>query len=230
MDDKPENKDGKPSLLLVNGMTFIEESHGDDYVLYQARQRRKLGDIVVDIFLEQVPNKGWWGALRLNGYFRIQLNLNRATLFPTPEIALLVTEEFLAEEQRVREVLEDMRKNEMSLRTFQHMPPRPPHIDPEKYFTPAVLEVHENIFTLYHFTNTEAAYRSWGKKQVAEIAFDLRLVHVYWKGWQAALRFSGSRSVMFEPAVDQLFLTPEKASERPQRNSKARSPLAKSRE
>lgn len=44
---------------------------------------------------------------------------------------------------------------------------------------------------------------------MAEIAVDLRLTHIYWKGWQAGLRFFDSRSVQFESAVDQFFLTPK---------------------
>lgn len=211
MADEQENRDREQTLLYVNAMAFSENSRDDDYVLYLARKRRKLGDIVVDIFLEQVPDKGWWGAVRLNGYFRIQLNLNRQTLFPTPEIALLATEDFLSDEQRVRNVLEDMRKNELKLKTFHHAPARPTDVDPEKYFSPLVLEVNGNFFTLFDLTNQTAAYRSWVQRPVLDKAVELRLAHCYMKGWQAALRFPDSSIVGFEPAIDQLFLTPEAA-------------------
>lgn len=213
MADEQGSNDGGQTLLPVNDTMFMLDSRGDDYILYHAHKRRTLGDIIVDVFLEQVPGKGWWGAVGLNGRFRIQLCLDRRTLFPTPEIALLATEEFLANEARVRAVLDDMRWNERDLQTVQNALPRPAEVDPEKYFSPVRLEVDGNNFTLYHLSKTEAAYRSWPQKRVAGIAIDLRLVHIYWKGWQAALYFPGLRAVELEPAVNQLFPTPEKALE-----------------
>ncbi len=211
--DSQANEESTQPLLQVNATTFSQFASGSDYSLYQTLEQRTYGNVVVDIFLEHVPNKGWWGAMRFNGRLRIQLSLDRTTLFPTPEIALLATEEFLADKEYVRAALTDMLKEKRDLQTFQHVPPRPADIDPVQYFSPVLLELNGTIFTLYHLTHTEAVYRSWGQRQVAEMAADLRLIHVYRKGWQAGLLCAGSRIVMFEPAIDQLFLTPEKALE-----------------
>lgn len=211
-DEQGSNDEGQ-TLLPVNDTMFMLDSRGDDYILYHAHKRRTLGDIIVDVFLEQVPGKGWWGAVRLNGRFRIQLCLDRRTLFPTPEIALLATEEFLSNEARVRAILDNMRWNERDLQTVQDVPPRPAEVDPEKYFSPVRLEVDGNNFTLYRLTKIEACYRSWPQRHATGITIDLHLVHRYWKGWKAALRFPGQGVVEFEPAVNQLFPTPEKALE-----------------
>ncbi|GCE20584.1 hypothetical protein [Dictyobacter kobayashii] len=211
MDNKQENKDGEQLRLYINGCAFIQLSGGKDYILYQAPEPRTLGDIKADLFLEHVPDKGWWGGLRLNGRFRIQLKLAARTLFPIPEIALQATEEFLADEHNVRKVLEAMRERKQDLQTFSYVPPRSVDVDPENYFSPDLLEVDGTIFTLYHLTQTEAVYRSWERRQVVGIEATLKLGHSYGQGWQSVLHFSGARSVIFEPAVDQLFLTPEHA-------------------
>lgn len=213
MEEKQENEKRESTLVSVNGSTFLQQARTNEYILYQAQKSRMFGKFIVDLFLEYVPGKGWWGAMRFNGHLRIQLRLEHTTLFPTPELALLAIEEFLADERQVREVLEEMCRDKQDLQTFQHVPPRPPNFDPERSFSPPVLHIQETFFTLYHLTNTEAAYRSWGQRKETEIAIDLRLTHVYWKGWQAGLRFPGSGIVLFEPAVDAFFLTPEQALE-----------------
>jgi hypothetical protein len=213
VEEKQKNEKRESTLLSVNGSTFLQQARTNEYVLYQAQEPQMFGRIRVDLFLEYVPDKGWWGAMRFIGRLRIQLHLEHTTLFPTPAIALLATEEFLADERQVREVLEEMRREKQDLQTFQHVPPRPPDFDPERSFSPPLLYIQETFFTLYHLTNTEAAYRSWGQRKETEIAIDLRLTHIYWKGWQAGLRFPGSGVVLFEPAVDAFFLTPEQALE-----------------
>ncbi|GCE06015.1 hypothetical protein [Dictyobacter aurantiacus] len=213
MDEKQEIKDGGRPRIQVADCAFVQVAEGQDYVVYQTCEPRALADIAIDLFLEHVLDKGWWGGIRLNGRFAMQLKLDPRTLFPNAEIALSATEEFLAREHNVREAFNEMKEQKQSRLTFYHVPPRPADVDPVRYFSPPVLEVSGIMFTLYHLTNTEAAYRSWERRQIAGTITGLRLAHVYGKGWQAFLRFSDTQSVMFEPAVDQLFLTPEHALE-----------------
>lgn len=213
MDETQENKDVKQPHIHIHDCAFNQVAEGKDYIVYQACEPRALGAIRIDIFLEYVPDKGWWGAIRLDGRFSVQLKLSSHALFPTSEIAFLATEEFLAEEHHVREALKDMKEQKQARQILHHVPPRPADVDPERYFSPPVLEVNGSIFTLLHLSNTEAAYRSWECRQVAGAAIGFRLAHIYGKGWQASIRFSDAQSVVFEPAVDQLFLTSEHALE-----------------
>ncbi|GCE27645.1 hypothetical protein KDA_31290 [Dictyobacter alpinus] len=213
MDETQENKDVEQPHIYIHDCAFTQVAQGKDYIVYQAREPRVLGEMKIDLFLEYVSDKGWWGVIRLNGRFTIQLKLSSEALFPTSEIAFLVTEEFLAREHRVYEAFKEMKEQKQARQIFHHAPPRPADVDPERYFSPSVLEVNRIIFTLYHLTNTEAAYRSWERRRVAEATINLRLAHVYGKGWEAIICFSKTQSVTFELAADQLFLTPEHALE-----------------
>ena len=213
MDETQENKDVEQPYIHIHGCAFTQVAEGKDYIVYQARESRALGEMKIDLFLEYVSDKGWWGAIRLNGRFTIQLKLSSQALFPTSEIAFLVTEEFLAKEHRVHEAFKDMKEQKQARQILHLVPTRPVGVDPERYFSPSVLEVKGIFFTLYHLTNTEATYRSWERRRVAEATIDLRLAHVYGKGWEAIIRFSETQSVTFEPVADQLFLTPEHALE-----------------
>ncbi|GCE14476.1 hypothetical protein [Tengunoibacter tsumagoiensis] len=209
--NKDANNDA--SQLQVNDLLFNEIARGTDYVLYQASASRTIDEITIDLFLEQVPDKGWWGALRLNDRFKIQLHLDHDTLFPTPEIAHLAIEDFLSNRHQVSSMFEEMRHNGQNSTTFSNVPPRPATIDPDKYFSPVILEVNEIIFTLYRHSKAEATYRSWTKRQMGEITAELFLSHKYWNGWKTALKFLDGKIAIFEQEIDQAFRTPELALE-----------------
>lgn len=208
---KQANKKAAQPLMHIRGITFAQTSRARDYILYRAQKSRTLGDIVVDIFLEQVPSKGWWGGARLNDRFRMRLSLEQSTLFPTPEIALMATEDFLANEQQVRAALQNMRQQKKDLETFCKVPPRPAKIDPKDYFSPPVLEINGSTLTLNDITRHEAVYRLWEDQQIAGMTVSLQLVHTYGEGWQAVILLHTSQIIVIQLLENQAFHTPEKA-------------------
>lgn len=64
MEDELGSEKKELAHLSINGQVFLQKAQATNYVLYQSQETRTFGRLIVDLFLEYIPGKGWWGAMQ----------------------------------------------------------------------------------------------------------------------------------------------------------------------